>query len=164
MLSLLTEATVSSVWNSSWYAGADSYDKKHTRVRTLHERCSLPLQTTPASPASGEITSPCYFSPDLQGEKNDMNLIRTEKEFCWSSKTSVFSKDWERRKRKETEGILEIESMKPVKAVGNKKLFPVSAGGEGNWRIQLDITISSLWGFNDTGILAKSIFFFYRFL
>lgn len=77
---------------------------------------------------------------------------------------SIFSKDWERRKRKETEGILEIESMKPEKAVGNKKLFPVSAGGEGNWRIQLDIRISSLWGFNDTGILAKSIFFFYRFL
>lgn len=97
----------------------------------------------------GTIPS-CYFSPNLQ-KKEKWYKFNILEEYCWSSRMPLFS---QRTIRKDKEGNwrdIRNRTYKTWKAMGDKKLFPVSAGDEGNWRIQLDITISSLWGFNNTG-------------
>lgn len=66
----------------------------------------------------GGNISPCYLSPKPQKkEKRDTNLIY-RKSIVDLQIVPVFSKDHERRKRKETRGILETECIKAKKLWG----------------------------------------------
>lgn len=81
--------------------------------------------------------------------------VQRYKNFVYLAECPCFLKGpWEKEKDRNRRDVRN-KTQETWRAVAHK-LFPVSAGDEGNWRSQLNMrNFSSLWGFNDIGNVGQ---------